>query len=144
MTQAAMTRNNLLHQRTIEWLAEHFFEHSDSEPNRLEVHVDLCDKADIYKIYKNEMKTYYSYEKDKIIADNHYLEYSKFIDIWNNVFPWVKIRVYKAVSGKCWVCYWINDIRKQAEDSAVLRAAKRLHQLHRGGLYMLERKRYIN
>lgn len=140
MTQAAMTRNNILHQRTIDWLGDHFFEHSDSEPNRLEVHVDLCDKADIYKIYKNEMKAFYSFDNNNK-HDELYLNYSTFINIWNNVFPWVKIRVYKAVSGKCWVCYWINDIRKQSEDSAVLRAAKRLHQLHRGGLYMLERKR---
>lgn len=140
MSTAAMSRNNELHQRTIEWLGDHFFEHSDSEPNRLEVHVDLCDKKDIYKIYVNEMKSFYGYLKDE--KENLSLDYNTFIHIWNNVFPWVKIRVYKAVSGKCWVCYWINDIRKQSEDSATLRAAKRLHQIHRGGLYMLERKRY--
>jgi hypothetical protein len=53
-----------------------------------------------------------------------------------NVFPWVKIREYKQVSGKCWTYHWINDVRKKSDDAVVTQAAKRLHQLHRGGLYI--------
>jgi hypothetical protein len=136
MTIAAMTRNNGLHLRTVEWLSQYFFEHADSEPNRWEMRLDLCEKKDVWNYYMHEMQNSFAF-----LGSPTHLDYTTFVSIWNNVFPWVKIRVYKQVSGKCWVCYWINELRKTSEDQSILLAAKKLHQLHRGGLYMLERKR---
>ena len=144
MTVAGLTRRSLLHQRTVSWLEEFFFDHCDSESNRVEDHLDQCERKDIYDIYINEMKILYSFQPSDISSLTgkpiYFVDYTTFDEIWNNVFHWVKIRVYKQVSGKCWTCFWINDVRKSAEDKSVLLAAKRLHQLHRGGLYMLERR----
>ena len=144
MTQAALTRNNPLHVHTVEWMADWFFDHhEDTSPNEpLTTYIDLCDKKDVFAIYINEMKIHY---KDLTAFDgvSDHVDYDTFCNIWKNVFYWVKIRVYKSVSGKCWTCFEINDVRRSCEDKAVLLAAKRLHQLHRGGLYMLERKRQV-
>ena len=83
--------------------------------------------------------------KDPLTGDievkNPYVDFKIFIDIWNNVFPYVRIRVYKSVSGKCWTCHYINELRRTTRDSKILKAAKDLHQLHRGGMFHLERKR---
>jgi hypothetical protein len=69
------------------------------------------------------------------------VDYNTFDALWVNIFPYVRIRVYKSVTGKCWTCHEINRIRRESRDSKVLLAAKRLHQLHRGGMFQLERKR---
>jgi hypothetical protein len=133
MARAGMTRNTEVSQMAVEWFEEYFYDHADPAPNRLEWHLDLCDKKDMWKVYWNEMYALYG------CADS--ASYSDWLDVWNNVFPWVKLRVYKQVSGKCWVCFRINDLRKRHSEKNVLQAAKILHQQHRGGLYMLERKR---
>ena len=46
------------------------------------------------------------------------------------------------VSGKCRTCFRINVIRCKTSEGAVLVAARVLHQMHRGGLYMIKRQRY--
>jgi hypothetical protein len=138
MASAAATPSSLTGQRTAVWLEEYFFLHGDCAPNRLEAHLDLMDKKDIWKMYKNEMQVFYSFSD---YTQKVYYDYETFLKMWTNVFPWVVIRAYKSVSGKCWTCYYINEVRKSSKDRAVLMAAKRLHQQHRGGLYMLERNR---
>ena len=64
--------------------------------------------------------------------------------MWKKSFSHVKIREYKQVTGKCWDCYHINEGRKKAETTAEMEAFKYIHLLHRGGLYMTERKKYVN
>jgi hypothetical protein len=131
---------------TVYWMSEFFFDHADISPNdSLVSNLDYCDKKDIYEIYRNEMKVRHnnlSEPKKNSKESNECVSLDTFYDIWNNIFYWVKLRVYKAVSGKCWTCFQINDIRKKCTDHETLQAAKRLHQLHRGGLFMLERKSY--
>jgi hypothetical protein len=68
--------------------------------------------------------------------------YQAWLNTWRVVFPFVKIRVYKQVTGKCWCCYWITDIRKRSEDRRVHEACKQLFMIHRSGLFMPERREY--
>lgn len=141
MTRAALTRNNELHQRTIMWMRDYFMLHADACPNSLEWHLELCTKQDIWELYKREIQIEYQCEQfDK--GQQEYVTYDIFLSMWKTVFPYVKIRVYKQVSGKCWTCHRINEVRMNSENKSTLLAAKELHQLHRGGLYMLERQRY--
>ncbi|KAJ1436461.1 hypothetical protein B484DRAFT_428616 [Ochromonadaceae sp. CCMP2298] len=139
MASAATAPSSLTGQRTAVWLEEFFFLHADCAPNSMENHLEVCDKKDIWVMYKNEMQVYYTFA-DR--GEKVYYDYDAFLKLWSNVFPWVKVRVYKSVSGKCWTCYHINEVRKTSKDRNVLLAAKRLHQQHRGGLYMLERLSY--
>jgi hypothetical protein len=128
MTQCALTRRSFAHQILVDWFTEYFHENGDFEPNKLENHLDLCELKDIYDIYVREIQ--YLYRMGSVSAGEKYLvSYQEFSRTWNSVFPWVKIREYKAVSGKCWTCFYINEIRKTSGDSSVLLAAKHLHQL---------------
>lgn len=63
MTQVALTRRSLLHQRTTMWMHEHFLLHADFCPNSLELHLELCTKRDICEIYQREMPIIYSNEE---------------------------------------------------------------------------------
>lgn len=143
MTRAALTRNNDMHQRTIMWMYDYFIMHADTCPNSLEWHLELCAKQDIWEVYKREMKILYQYDKCNENA-KVFVTYDMFISMWKSVFPYVKIRVYKQVTGKCWTCHRINEVRMNSENKSTLLAAKELHQLHRGGLYMLERERFVD
>jgi hypothetical protein len=116
MASAAATPASLTGQRTAVWLEEYFYLHADSAPNRLEAHLDLCDRKDIWEMYRNEMKVFYSFSDGEKV----YYDCDTFNKVWNNVFPWVKIRAYKAVSGKCWTCYYINEVWKTSKDRSVL------------------------
>jgi len=142
MTQCALTRRSFAHQILVDWFTEYFHENGDFEPNKLENHLDLCELKDIYDTYHKEVQ--YLYRMGSVSAGEIFLvNYQEFCSTWNSVFPWVKIREYKAVTGKCWTCFHINEIRKTSSDTSVLLAAKQLHQLHRGGLFMQERQRYV-
>lgn len=49
--------------------------------------------------------------------------------------------MYKFL-GKCHTCYKIDKGRRVSEDSKIQEAYKKLHALHRGGMFMLERHEY--
>ena len=36
----------------------------------------------------------------------------QFKEMWNKLFNIVKIRQVKRVSGKCWTCAYINELRQ--------------------------------
>jgi hypothetical protein len=37
----------------------------------------------------------------------------QFKEMWSKLFDMVKIRKVKRVSGKCWTCAYINEIRQK-------------------------------
>ena len=53
----------------------------------------------------------------------------------------MKPRPSENVSGKCNTCYLIDREKGKATDQEVVRHLGIAHQLHRGGLYMLEREK---
>ena len=62
--------------------------------------------------------------------------------MWTKLFNHVKIREVKRVSGKCWTCAYINELRQLKKGKESAEACKHLMIMHRGGLFMLERIEY--
>ena len=58
------------------------------------------------------------------------------------MYSHVKIRKLKRVSGKCWTCAYINEVRQKQKGKMVADACKQLYIMHRGGLFMMERLAY--
>lgn len=134
MTRAALTRRTDVHQKTVAWFEDFILTHADMQPNSMEAHLELSTKKEIWEIYKREMRCLYG--ENEVV-----LNYDTWVQIWNVCFPYLKIREYKAVSGKCWTCHYISELRQKTSNRDVLLACKMLHQLHRGGLYSIERAR---
>ena len=114
------------------WLDNHFsFIYGDKAPNRDEVQLSVNSKKEIFKMFDADAK------KNSI----HSVGYNTFVNLWNAKFPRVKSRPWVNVSGKCNTCYLIDREKGKATDQEVVRHLGIAHQLHRGGLYMLEREK---
>jgi hypothetical protein len=50
--------------------------------------------------------------------------------------------MFDQVPGKCKICGEIDRIRKTKHHLVYQTACKEAHQLHRGGMFMLERQKY--
>jgi hypothetical protein len=106
----------------------------DKIPNkRLEIHLEPTAKQDIWKEYCHDIH--------HILLDDIGLSYSAFVRLWNDHYPHVKIRQFKAVCGKCKTCAILSDLRKKARTAAHRQYVSDLHALHRS-CYMRERKIY--
>jgi hypothetical protein len=105
----------------------------DAMPNVAEIHLDPVEKRDVYKEYCIDMTE--ANDKDDIVS------YSHFLKIWNKQFPHVRIREYKAVSGKCACCANLSHMRGMSKNPAMRIEISELHALHRI-TYMSERERY--
>jgi hypothetical protein len=66
-----------------------------------------------------------------------------FVKLWKKHFGHVKIREYKAVTGKCMVCAQLSNDRKSFKDNARRQRITDFHALHRQ-TYMGERKAYYD
>ncbi len=107
----------------------------DQQPNRNdEIHLEPCTVKSIYEEYVNDMKLFYS-EK------NSWLTYSAFGKFWHEYFPNVRIREFKAVSGKCNVCGKLSELRKTTMSRCAKEKLTTLHAYHRSA-YMGERLQY--
>jgi hypothetical protein len=69
------------------------------------------------------------------------LSYAAFLSMWRHCFPHVKIREYKAVSGKCKTCTLLSEARRKHLSRDARRYLTQLHALHRT-MYMGERMDY--
>ena len=69
--------------------------------------------------------------------------YEALDELWNDCFPKVLIREFKAVSGKCRVCATLSILRSSFRDNKRRLETTRLHAFHRG-TYMGERKFYYS
>ena len=131
--QAALTPNSDVVLKASIWMRE-YFNHYCSQPHlgEKEIHLESgTEKIDVWNEYVAAIKFQYK--------DNEHLDYGKFVNLWNTIFPHVKIPDHKACSAKCWTCHEIRQCAINAEDKVVYDAAKELHQMHRRGLYMRER-----
>ena len=114
------------------WMSVFFAMVGDQIPNSNEIHLETQEKLEIWAEYVWDM--FHLFEDNALC-------YSKFLDLWDTVFPHVKIRVYKDVTGKCTVCAVLSDLRKKFHSRAMRRLVTTLHAFHRV-MYMGERSVY--
>ena len=118
------------------WLENHFKLSGDNEPNSNEIHLDTVNKKDIYAEYVDE----------SILYDFDPLRETQFNKIWQNSFPYVKIRKYKACSGKCSICAELSiltgkyKIRKAMEYIKICRVIHRADFMADRNLYQQRKK----
>lgn len=113
------------------WMHMFFDLVGDKESQLCEIHLDPQPITTIHREYKENM----------LASDQLFIGYTHFVEMWHNCFPHVKIRQYKACTGKCEVCANLSDARKQKMNIASKRYISELHALHRS-FYMGERLTY--
>ena len=89
------------------WLDTFFYFHGDSVPNSTEIHLEPMNKCDIYDEYCEDMER----------RCEPYLSLKQFVSLWTRVFSDVKIREYKAVTGKCKTCAALSELRREAKSA---------------------------
>jgi hypothetical protein len=114
------------------WMEEFFKLTGDPMPNTNgELHLE-----------KQEMRSIWlEYFEDFEAKGRAPLCYQAFITLWRTAFPHVKIRAYKQVSGKCYVCLVLGFLRGMFKDETRRSLIKELHAHHRS-TYMKERFEY--
>lgn len=112
------------------WLEEYFKNYGDHKPNGSEIYISAPTKKCVYDQYVNETE----------IMGIQSVDISIFYEIWNSMYPNCLLRPWVDVPGKCSTCYEIDCGRKRSTDKKVLKALQQCHQLHRAGLFMLERR----
>lgn len=114
------------------WM-DHYFELvGDKIPNSDgEIHLEPTDMRSIWKEYLIDMRH----------AGERFLCYSAFNNMWNHCFPYVKIREFKAVTGKCSTCTLLSHARRTHRDRERRSKITYFHALHRT-FYMGEREQY--
>lgn len=81
--------------------------------------------------------------QSEIISSNNniFLSYQQFCQVWKNCFDHVKIRKFKAVTGKCTACSQLTNLRCKFKSVNHRKQIHDLHQFHRI-TYMSERRAY--
>ena len=128
------TPNNFLSKLTSHWMEAHFNLVGDHMPNKgNEIHLETIEKKDIWQEYVNDCAN--------ILKIDTCMGYTHFVEYWNTFFQHVKIREYKAVSGKCYMCSILSSLRKKFVETSLRGEITELHALHRI-TYMSERRFY--
>lgn len=133
-----MTRHESKYVECVIWLDKHFSYYGDVSPTTGQIHLDYCEAKEIYEQYSYDMKITYPHQVFNSVA----VDYTTFLKNWNSIFPHVSIRAYKQVSGKCKICFFITEGRKGSKTRTQLKAFQEAHQLHKMGMFMLERISY--
>lgn len=114
------------------WMLIYFDVIGDLIPNSDgEIHIEPTDIKEIWAEYK----------EDTNFAGESYLCAEAFGRMWDICFPHVKIREYKAVTGKCGTCGDLSHARRTFRDSESRTLITYLHAMHRT-FYMGERFQY--
>ena len=114
------------------WLKHFFSNCGDDQPNRDEIHLDQMFKNEVYAEYLEDFAGVYD--------DRPTLTYPSFDKIWNECFPYVKIREYKACSGKCETCCNLSTLYGKKDTTEIRRDIGDLKAFHRAD-YMADRAR---
>ena len=116
------------------WMECYFNQFGDHIPNSDgAIHLDPVDKFDIYEEYCRDVSSLYT--------DESVIGYPKFVETWDKCFPFVSIREYKQVTGKCMTCALVSGLRWACMDQKRRAMLSELHALHRS-MYMNERLTY--
>jgi len=86
-------KNTLAHANAVEWFKTYFDLCGDYQPNSEEIHLNPMKLLDIYSEYQDELK----------LDHEELLEYKSWRKVWFNMFPHVRLREYKAVSGEVYI-----------------------------------------
>ena len=82
------------------WMARYFSLVGDEMPNSDQIHFEPMHIKEAWEEYRDVMKT----------LDSGYISAGAFGQMWTNCFPYVKIREFKAVSGKCETCMKLSKL----------------------------------
>ena len=114
------------------WMARHFDLIGDMIPNSGgEIHLEPVQIVEVYAEHVLDMTN----------AGIPYVNVDTFANIWMNCFEHVKIREFKAVSGKCQCCANLSTIRRTFKSERDRQYVTMMHALHRS-TYMGERISY--
>lgn len=134
--QAAIMPNSREALLAFVWLELYFNQYGDHAPNAAgQIHLDPVEKKSIWEEYVRDIVEWY--------PDERYYSYGKFLELWDLLFPFVSIREYKAVTGKCNCCALICQLRWTYRDHLRRNLLKELHTFHRG-TFMKERMSYYD
>ena len=122
---------------TIEWMND-YFQYGDSQPNGDKVCLSVATKKEVFIEYETDIM--------RLRDPQSIVDITGFYRIWNNLFPKTRLRSWVTIPGKCDVCMEIDKIRRQRPPPTSIQkqALQDAHILHRGGLIMMERQRYIS
>ena len=104
----------------------------EQEPNANEIHIDHITHVEVFEEYKSDP---YVNSHDKVYG------YDAFVKIWREVFPKVKIRQYKNVTGKCAVCDACKNMMSKAKSKSMRIIVRQYKLMHRA-FYMGEKLLY--
>ena len=96
-----------------------------------EIHLEPIQICEVYEEYVSDMT----------FLEEVPLSRSAFCNMWRGCFAHVKIRAYKAVSGKCTTCAKLSQLRRQAKSKDDREYVRDMHAFHRV-MYMGERMEY--
>lgn len=115
------------------WMARHFALIGDSAPNSEEIHLEPIHIVEVYGEHVMDMEA----------AGIPHVNVDTFANIWTNCFDHVhvKIREFKAVSGKCQCCANLSTLRRTFKSQRDREYVTMMHALHRS-TYMGERITY--
>ena len=114
------------------WMHYHFSLVGDTVPNSHgELHLEPIERHEVHDEYKLDMDAY------KL----HSMSLSYFEQMWHMCFPYVRIREFKNVTGKCEACAFLSNARRTLRGIEQRSEITMLHSLHRS-MYMGERAAY--
>jgi hypothetical protein len=117
--RAALVRASDIHIDAKDWM-EQYFDKFCYDPTSKNIHIDVSYKRSIWEEYKNQQNLYRldNVSLDKFMTPKHLSE-GQFKTLWGSLFSNVKIRETKRVSGKCWTCAYINELRHKHKSNSV-------------------------
>jgi hypothetical protein len=113
------------------WMSYHFDLMGDKMPNSIEIHLEPIEIKEVHMEYMEFM----------ISEGQDFLQLDQFASLWRNCFSYVKIREFKAVTGKCKTCAFLSIARRKYRGRQHRSYITWLHALHRTA-YMGERMAY--
>ena len=115
-------------------MANYFQHAADTIPNGAdEVELDWETKKNFYAEYVVDM--------ERMKESKYIISRSQFYNIWNIAFPWVKIRKFKTVGGKCSTCCNMFAYRGTTRGRDLKEKIGELFAIHRSS-FMVARMAY--
>jgi hypothetical protein len=81
----------------VAWMHDTFRKIGDHNPMRKEIHLDYGKKIGVYQLFQGTLR-------NLNIPEINIVSCRRFNELWAMIFPFVKTRKYKAVTGKCKFC----------------------------------------